>query len=71
MKAPTELTSDHDVMACPACGLTIVAKVTAAVALGPPRLSAGGKSVEVAAETTLVRFNVSHACAGPVQAVDG
>jgi hypothetical protein len=64
---PGPITTTHEVMTCPACLLTITAKVEVEVDLGKPELAPDMKHVEVSAHPRLRRFSINHSCAGPVE----
>jgi len=65
VKPEAELHARHPVMTCPACELQIAATITVGVKYGEPVLGHDG-TAEVSTSAELLRFNLQHACAGPV-----
>lgn len=68
MKIP-DMTTRHDVMDCPVCGLTIRAEVHLSVKAGDAKVQSDG-TVSLPIEPRMERFHISHACPGRIEAED-
>ena len=67
MKLPN-MHSTHPVIACPVCSSQIEAKIEIEPTFGEPAIKVGTRDVAIPVTGKMIRFNVEHACGGPVEA---